>query len=59
MPRRVLNDGGPGVTAVSPSNVWIGWDDTTSEHALHWNGHHWLTVTRLAPGGTVKCSSPP
>jgi hypothetical protein len=45
MPRRVLNDGGPGVTAVSPSNVWIGWDDTTSEHALHWNGHHWLTVT--------------
>jgi hypothetical protein len=45
MPSRVFNDAGPGVTAVSRSNVWIGWYDTTSEHALHWNGHHWLTVT--------------
>jgi hypothetical protein len=45
MPYRVFNNGGPGVTAVSRSNVWIGWYDTTSEHALHWNGHHWLTVT--------------
>jgi hypothetical protein len=45
MPRRVLNNAGPDVTAVSPSNVWIGWYDNTSTHVLHWNGHHWLTVT--------------
>jgi hypothetical protein len=31
----------PDVTAVSPSNVWIGWADTTSGRALHWNGHQW------------------
>ena len=45
MPHPVFNDGGPEVTAVSPSNVWIGWLDTTSGHALHWNGHRWLAVT--------------
>jgi hypothetical protein len=45
MPHPVLNNGGPGVTAVSSSNVWVGWFDNTSSHALHWNGHYWQTVT--------------
>jgi hypothetical protein len=44
MPHPVLNDGGPGVTAVSPANVWIGWADIAAGHVLHWNGHHWLNV---------------
>lgn len=44
MPHPVFNDGGPSVTAVSSVNVWIGWYDTTSAHALHWNGQRWLTV---------------
>jgi hypothetical protein len=47
MPHRVLNDGGPGVTVVSPANVWIGWSDTTTEHALHWNGHRWLIAASV------------
>jgi hypothetical protein len=45
MPHPVLNDGGPNVTTVSPSNVWIGWEDTTTSYALHWDGQHWHTVT--------------
>jgi hypothetical protein len=45
MPHPVLNDGGPNATAVSPSNVWIGWDDTDTSYALHWDGRHWHTVT--------------
>ena len=45
MPHPVLNDGGPNVTAVSPSNVWVGWSDTTTSHALHWDGHQWRTVS--------------
>lgn len=45
LPHPVFNDAGPEVTAVSPSNVWIGWFDTTSGHALHWDGHRWHTVT--------------
>jgi hypothetical protein len=46
MPHPVLNDGGPtSVTAVSPSNVWIGWADITTSDALHWDGHHWHTMT--------------
>jgi hypothetical protein len=45
MPHPTLNDGGPDVTAVSPSNVWIGWYDTTTSHALHWDGHQWRTVS--------------
>ena len=45
MPHPVFDDAGPDVTAVSPSNVWIGWYDTTTSHALHWDGHHWHTVT--------------
>jgi hypothetical protein len=45
MPHPVLNDGGPNVTAVSPSDVWIGWEEQTSSHALHWDGHQWHSVT--------------
>lgn len=45
IPHPVLDDGGPNVTAVSSSNVWIGWFDTSTSQALHWDGHHWHTVT--------------
>jgi hypothetical protein len=44
VPHTVIDNAGPEVTAVSPSNVWLGWYDNTSTHALHWNGHHWRTV---------------
>lgn len=44
MPHPVLNNAGPGVTVASRSNVWIGWDDNTASHALHWDGHRWRTV---------------
>ena len=45
MPHPVFSNAGPNVTAVSASNVWIGWYDNTASHALHWDGHHWHTVT--------------
>jgi hypothetical protein len=45
MPHPVFDNAGPDVTAVSPSNVWLGWYDNTSAHALHWNGHRWYSVT--------------
>jgi hypothetical protein len=45
MPHPVLNDAGPNVAAVSPSNVWIGWYDTTTSHVLHWDGRTWRTVS--------------
>ncbi len=45
MPHPVFDNAGSDVTAVSPSNVWIGWDDNTSAHALHWNGHRWHSIT--------------
>jgi hypothetical protein len=41
-------DFGPSVTALSCSNVWIGWETTTKTYAAHWNGHRWRVVT--APG---------
>lgn len=41
-------DVGPGVTALSPSNVWIGWNTQTQELAAHWNGRRWQQIT--APG---------
>ena len=43
---------GPSVTAVSASNVWIGWDTTTSQRALHWDGHRWHTMTVPVDGNT-------
>jgi hypothetical protein len=45
MPHPVFDDAGPNVTAVSASNVWIGWDDITTSHVLHWDGRTWRTVT--------------
>lgn len=45
MPHPVFDNGGPNVTAVSPANVWIGWDDNTNAHALQWDGRRWHTVT--------------
>ena len=48
MPHPVFDNAGPDVTAVSPSNVWIGWFDNTSAHALHWSGDRWRTVTMPA-----------
>jgi hypothetical protein len=60
MPHPVIGNGGEGVTAVSPSNVWIGWSDSTTSYALHWNGHQWDTVAipnpadsgNIVPDGT-------
>jgi hypothetical protein len=40
-----VNYAGPSVTAVSASNVWIGWESPTSQQALHWDGHRWHTIT--------------
>ena len=45
MPHPVFNNAGPNVTAVSASNVWIGWYDNTASHALRWDGHQWHNVT--------------
>jgi hypothetical protein len=46
MPHPVIElDGGPHVTAVSPANVWIGYETTSQSYALHWNGSHWSTIT--------------
>ena len=41
-------DNGPGVSVLSPSNVWFGWGTETTEYAEHWNGHQWQLFT--APG---------
>lgn len=38
-------DFGPSVTAISRSNVWIGWETTTKAYAAHWNGHRWRVMT--------------
>ena len=47
MPHPVTDGAGPSVTAVSPSNVWIGGGiaTTASQQALHWDGQQWHTVT--------------
>jgi len=44
MPHPVLS-AGPAVAAISPSNVWIGYDTSTTSHALHWDGSQWHTVS--------------
>jgi hypothetical protein len=44
MPHPVIY-AGPAVTAVSPSNVWIGYYTSTSSYALHWDGQHWHTLS--------------
>jgi hypothetical protein len=38
----------PVVTAFSPGNVWVGWD---FDDVVHWNGHHWQTLTTPADLG--------
>jgi hypothetical protein len=43
MPHPVVASG-PSVTAVSPSNVWIGDVGSTTPQALHWDGTAWHTV---------------
>lgn len=45
MPHPVIGNNGSYVTAVSPSNVWVGWVDDNASHALHWDGSHWHTLT--------------
>jgi hypothetical protein len=37
--------GNPGVTASSPSNVWVGWDTATKTRGMHWDGHQWHVIT--------------
>jgi hypothetical protein len=44
MPHPVI-DAGASVTAVAPSNVWIGYFTATRLAALHWDGHQWHTLT--------------
>ena len=41
----------PGVTASSPSDVWIGWDTATTARGMHWDGHRWHVIT--APGNVI------
>lgn len=48
-------DGGPGVSVLSPSNVWFGWGTETKEYAEHWNGHQWQLFT--APGNVEADTS--
>jgi hypothetical protein len=43
MPRVLTNE--PGVTAFSPSNVWIGWYTANTSRVTHWDGHQWHTLT--------------
>lgn len=45
MPHPAYDNAGPGVTAVSPTSVWIGWEDNTASHVMYWNGHTWSTPT--------------
>jgi hypothetical protein len=44
-----------GVTALSPSNVWIGWINATTTAAVHWNGNRWQQVT--APSSIIADST--
>jgi hypothetical protein len=54
MPHPVA-DYGVAVTALSPSNVWIGWNTVTTVYATRWDGHHWHQLT--APGSVEANSS--
>lgn len=45
MPHPVIGNSGSYVSAVSPSNVWVGWADDNASHVLHWDGHQWHTAT--------------
>ena len=43
MPHPVFYSG-PGVTALSTSNVWIGYYAGTNGYVLHWDGSQWHTI---------------
>jgi hypothetical protein len=47
-PHPIVRHGGPVVTVLSKSNVWIGWTTEQTSAAEHWSGHTWTKVT--APG---------
>ena len=53
-PHPVVADG-PGVTALSPSNVWLSLDTETNAYTEHWNGHRWQPFT--PPGNVVASTS--
>ncbi len=44
-----------GVTASSPSDVWIGWYGAITSHAMHWDGHHWqvLAMGNIGAGADI------
>ena len=44
MPHPVISDVAD-VTAVSPANVWVGYDINSAYRVLHWDGHLWHTLT--------------
>ena len=54
MPHPAYDNGGPSVTAVSASNVWIGWLDNTASYALHRKGAKWQTVTAVGGADTLN-----
>jgi hypothetical protein len=54
MPHPAYDNAGPVVTAISPSNVWIGWADNTASYALHLNGSTWQTVTGSDGANTLN-----
>jgi len=53
MPHPAATDSG--VTASSPSNVWIGWDTATKTRGMHWDGHRWHVIT--APVSLITSGS--
>ena len=52
-PHPVVADG-PGVVALSPSDVWLSWDTETNAVAEHWNGRQWQLFT---PPANVSVST--
>jgi hypothetical protein len=54
MPHPVIGNNGSYVTAVSPSNVWVGWADDNASHVLHWDGHQWHAATIPAYASTFS-----
>ena len=51
-------ESGPTVTAVLPSNVWIGYYTSTAGYALHWDGHQWHTVTASSSANVLSVVVP-
>jgi hypothetical protein len=44
-PHPIVRYGGPSVTVLSWSSVWLGWDTEQASPADHWNGHTWTRIT--------------